>query len=147
MADIRSEGNNVALIKDPNLSKNRIFLGNIPVCTKEELESIGGELLITYQSIFFLILSLSGPYGNVLASMVKDKFGFLQFASEEIANKAAKALHKSTFKGKPINVRNAGYPKPVVSKPPGVGLLPPPVNDNIPEINDCEIIVVNKNNT
>lgn len=75
--------------------------------------------------------------------MVKDKFGFLQFSSEEIANKAAKALHKSTFKGKPINVRNAGYPKPVVAKPVAA-VMPPPSN---PDINDCEIIVVNKNNT
>lgn len=39
----RPEGNNLALIKDPTLAKNRIFLGNIPVCTKEELESIGGK--------------------------------------------------------------------------------------------------------
>ncbi|KAL5293427.1 NCOA5 family protein [Megaselia abdita] len=130
MGDTRPEGNNLGLIKDPNLAKNRIFLGNIPVCTKEELESIGG------------------PYGTVIASMVKDKFAFLQFESEEVANKAAKALHKSTFKGKPINVRNAGYQKPPTSKPPAnASILPPPILESNPDINDCEIIVVNKNNT
>lgn len=82
--------------------------------------------------------------------MVKDKFAFLQFESEEIANKAAKALHKSTFKGKPINVRNAGYPKPAVSKPQiptGSSIQPPPIMSNNPDVNDCEIIVINKNNT
>lgn len=50
MADSRPEGNNLALIKDPTLAKSRIFLGNIPVCTKEELESIGGK----FPSIDFL---------------------------------------------------------------------------------------------
>lgn len=90
-----------------------------------------------------------GPYGTVIASMVKDKFAFLQFETEEVANKAAKALHKSTFKGKPINVRNAGYQKPAPApKPTGAGIQPPPMIDNSnPDINDCEIIVVNKNNT
>lgn len=77
--------------------------------------------------------------------MVKDKFAFLQFESEEVANKAAKALHKSTFKGKPINVRNAGYQKPAAPKP--TVLPPPPIIESNPDINDCEIIVVNKNNT
>ena len=126
----KPEGNNLAIIKDSNLAKNRIFLGNIPVCTKEELESIGM------------------PYGKVLGSMVQKNFAFLQFESEDIANKAAKALHKSSFKGKPINVRNAGYQKAPVKPagPAAPGLAPPPLQVNN-GVNDCEIIVINKNNT
>lgn len=51
----RPEGNNLALIKDPSLAKNRIFLGNIPVCTKEELESIGGEFSFSAGVVFMLL--------------------------------------------------------------------------------------------
>ncbi|EDW18444.1 uncharacterized protein LOC6582265 [Drosophila mojavensis] len=146
--DPSSVGYNIA--RDPNLVKNRIFIGNLPVCTREELESI------------------CHPYGKVLGSLVQKNFGFVQFESEEIANKCASALNKSIFKSKALTVRNASIKsKPVntfplnakkvnaiTHNPGGVpmtvqgGIVMPAVAAAaaVP-INDCEIIVVNRENT
>ncbi|XP_075160885.1 nuclear receptor coactivator protein neosin [Haematobia irritans] len=142
----------MAIIRDPNTVQNRIFVGNLPTCTREELESI------------------CKPYAKVLGSLVQKNFGFVQFESEEMANKVAKALTKSTFKGNIITVRNANQRKPpsqivpnAASNVPGVG---PPAG-NWPQnqgnnvggdggeddnnynagYNDCEIIVVDRKNT
>lgn len=142
--DLNAAGYNIA--RDPLLVKNRIFLGNLPSCTCEELESI------------------CHPYGKVLGSLVQKHFGFVQFESEEIANKCANALNKSSFKSNILTVRNASIkPKPVKKKPtptihiPGAGSVPMAVQGGIvmsaaaastaAPINDCEIIVVNRENT
>ncbi|KAM7355736.1 nuclear receptor coactivator protein neosin [Cochliomyia hominivorax] len=141
---------NLAIIRDPNKANHRIFVGNLPQCTREELESI------------------CLPYGNVLASLVQKNFGFVQFESEEIANKVAAALTKSTFKGNTITVRNAGTSKKnpqnnttnavannwqqqAVQVPPsaalgGIGNVAMDNADNS-GYNDCEIIVVDRKNT
>lgn len=137
----------MGIIKDPKMVKNRIFIGNLPVCTKEDLEGI------------------CAPYGNVLGSMVQKNFGFIQYESEEIADKAAFALNRSTFKGNTITVRNAGSKanlgKKAQPKNTTTNVNAPPVNDssasnlnsnqsqgdNNQYYNDCEIIVVDRRNT
>lgn len=137
---------NLTIIRDPNTATHRVFVGNLPLCTREELESI------------------CLPYGKVLASLVQKNFGFVQFETEEVANKVASALNKSTFKGNTITVRNAGtskkipqgtlsnnWPQPV---PTITGAMPTTNNsgngvnnsDNS-SYNDCEIIVVDRKNT
>lgn len=132
---------NGTMVKDPKLATSRIFIGNIPQCTKEELESI------------------AIPYGKVLDSLVQKNYGFIQFETEELANKAAKALNKSLFKGNQISVRNAGHkkrPNPGAPNAPVGGIKPaftapmPTFNlsaRNNPDYNDCEIIVVDRQNT
>ncbi|XP_073840943.1 nuclear receptor coactivator protein neosin [Musca autumnalis] len=94
MAETAADKKSLAIIRDPNTVQNRIFIGNLPVCTREELESI------------------CLPYAKVLGSLVQKNFGFVQFESEEVANKVAKSLNKSTFKGNTITVRNANQKKP-----------------------------------
>lgn len=143
--DPSSTGYNIA--RDPNLVKNRIFIGNLPICTREELESI------------------CHPYGKVLGSLVQKNFGFVQFENEEIANKCAAALNKSTFKSKALTVRNASIkPKAINANAKKMNLnaqiqggIPMAVQGGIVmsaaaaatvvPINDCEIIVVNRENT
>ncbi|XP_017091105.2 uncharacterized protein Neos [Drosophila bipectinata] len=131
------------ITKDPKLIKSRVFLGNIPNCTREE------------------IVSICQPYGKVLGSMVQKNYGFVQFESEEIANKAASALHKSIFKSKQLTVRNASQkgkvpncnpnknsppkPPPHVAVQGGLAMSAVEAEDAL--INDCEIIVVNRDNT
>ncbi|SPP76223.1 uncharacterized protein LOC117579731 [Drosophila guanche] len=141
-----NESDNYNIITDPALVKNRIFVGNLPVCTREELASI------------------CIPYGQVLGSVVQKNFGFVQLESEEVANKCATALNKSTFKTKILRVRNANN-----RSPKGVNANGNPKNTQMPHIpvtvqggivmsaaaaaagepviNDCEIIVVNRDNT
>ncbi|XP_054732399.1 uncharacterized protein LOC129240547 [Anastrepha obliqua] len=136
---------NLQLIRDPNTSKNRIFVGNLPSCTREELESI------------------CHPYGKVLASLVQKNFGFVQFESEEVANKVASSLSKSIFKGNIITVRNAASkqaPKRQQSDNPagvsnmnashftGAEAIASGTSSNMnPDYNDCEIIVIDRRNT
>ncbi|XP_065360950.1 nuclear receptor coactivator 5 [Calliphora vicina] len=137
---------NLAIIRDPNKANHRIFIGNLPQCTREELESI------------------CLPYGKVLASLVQKNFGFVQFESEEMANKVAAALTKSTFKGNTITVRNAGTSKKNQQNTNtgsnnwqqavqgGVGVMPQAAvggmdNADNSNFNDCEIIVVDRKNT
>ncbi|XP_064544728.1 nuclear receptor coactivator 5 [Drosophila montana] len=143
--DANAPGYNIA--RDPALVKNRIFIGNLPICTKEELESI------------------CHPYGKVLGSLVQKNFGFVQFESEEIANKCAGALNKSTFKSKALTVRNASIKlkplnaiikkiNPNAHNPGGVPMavqggivMSAAAAATVVPINDCEIIVVNRENT
>lgn len=137
-------GYNIA--RDPLLVKNRIFVGNLPTCTSEELASI------------------CHPYGKVLGALVQKHFGFVQFEDEETANKCASALNKSCFKSNTLTVRNASIKiKPTKMKPkPGMhipGSVPIPMAvqgglvmsaaaaSSVAPINDCEIIVVNRENT
>ncbi|XP_055911423.1 nuclear receptor coactivator 5 [Eupeodes corollae] len=133
---------NGSLVKDPKLALNRVFIGNIPQCTKDDLESI------------FI------PYGKVIDSLVQKNYGFIQFESEEIANRAAKALNKSLFKGNHISVRNAGHKKRAnpnaggvagpANKQPFAGAPQGGFNHSVrsnPDYNDCEIIVVDRQNT
>ncbi|XP_034480825.1 uncharacterized protein LOC117786597 [Drosophila innubila] len=154
MAAIRdptAPGYNIA--RDPALAKNRIYVGNLPLCTREELESI------------------CHPYGKVLGSAVQKNFGFVQFESEEIANKCADALNKSSFKSRELKVRNASLKTKAAKKGNivvtaagigvmgGVGGVGAPMTvqggivmsaaaaGNAAPINDCEIIVVNRDNT
>ncbi|XP_022221448.2 nuclear receptor coactivator 5 [Drosophila obscura] len=140
-----NEADNYNIITDPALVKNRIFVGNLPVCTREELASI------------------CLPYGEVLGSVVQKNFGFVQLESEEVANKCATALNKSTFKTKILRVRNAnnrgakgvnsnGNAKmmphiPVVTVQGGIVMSAAAAAAGEPVINDCEIIVVNRDNT
>lgn len=123
--------------------KNRIFLGNLPTCTREEL------------------VSICLPYGKVLGSMVQKNYGFVQFDSEETANKAAAALHKSTFKSNILTVRNASIKSKQanaiakknqmksgqVTVQGGIVMSAAAAATGQPLINDCEIIVVNRENT
>lgn len=136
---------NLQIIRDPNLAKNRIFVGNLPTCTREQLESI------------------CLPYGKVLGSLVQKNFGFVQFESEEIANKVASSLSKSIFKGNVITVRNAASKQ--APKRPASDSVVLPTNMNAgyfggpesmptnttpnmnPDYNDCEIIVIDRRNT
>ncbi|CAD7004750.1 nuclear polyadenylated RNA-binding protein 3 [Ceratitis capitata] len=136
---------NLQIIRDPNLAKNRIFVGNLPSCTREELESI------------------CHPYGKVLGSLVQKNFGFVQFESEEVANKVASSLSKSIFKGNVITVRNASSKQPTKrlatdnlagssnissSHFGGIDTTAQNTNANMnPDYNDCEIIVIDRRNT
>ncbi|KAH8322728.1 hypothetical protein KR059_004468 [Drosophila kikkawai] len=134
-----TQGYNIT--KDPALVKNRIFLGNLPICTREEL------------------VSISHPYGKVLGSMVQKNYGFVQFESEEIANKAAAALNKSTFKSNVLTVRNASIKSKQANAMAkknqmqsaqivgGIVMSAEAAAAGQPLINDCEIIVVNRENT
>ncbi|KAH8302105.1 hypothetical protein KR044_002785 [Drosophila immigrans] len=146
--DPDAPGYNIA--QDPALIKNRIYVGNLPRCTRQELESI------------------CHSYGKVLGSLVQKNFGFVQFENEEIANKCADALNKSTFKSKILIVRNAtikskaaaaiaANAKKMNAVGNGAGQVPMAVQGGIVmsaaaaaavvAINDCEIIVVNRENT
>uniref|UniRef100_A0A1A9W5R7 RRM domain-containing protein n=1 Tax=Glossina brevipalpis TaxID=37001 RepID=A0A1A9W5R7_9MUSC len=131
-----------SIIRNPNLSKSRVFIGNLPICTKEELESI------------FL------PYGKVLGSLVQKNFGFVQMESEDVANKVASALTKSTFKGNTITVRNAGIHKKQLNSDSNASVgapnassirqtksTGPTIRNSMGNFNDCEIIVVDRRNT
>ncbi|XP_033242777.1 nuclear receptor coactivator 5-like [Drosophila miranda] len=141
-----TEADNYNIITDPALVKNRIFVGNLPVCTREELASI------------FL------PYGEVLGSVVQKNYGFVQLESEEVANKCAMSLNKSTFKTKILRVRNANnrapkgananenaknlqMPQVPVTVQGGIVMSAAAAAAGEPVINDCEIIVVNRDNT
>ncbi|XP_034111738.1 nuclear receptor coactivator 5 [Drosophila albomicans] len=148
-SDPATPGYNIA--QDPALIKNRVYFGNLPRCTRKELESI------------------CHSYGTVLGSLVQKNFGFVQFEDEETANKCAEALNKSTFKSKTLIVRNASQkPKAPVANQAignnlntvgdiGAGQVPMAVQGGIMmsaaaaatavPINDCEIIVVNRENT
>ncbi|XP_016991882.1 nuclear receptor coactivator 5 [Drosophila rhopaloa] len=141
MTDPSNAGYNIT--KDPALAKSRIFVGNLPVCTREEL------------------VSICRPYGQVLGSMVQKNYGFVQFESEELANKAASALHKSTFKQNMLTVRNASIKSKAananakrnpmqgaqVTVQGGIVMSAAAAAAGQPLINDCEIIVVNRENT
>eukprot|EP00099_Drosophila_melanogaster_P008782 NP_001261502.1 neosin, isoform B [Drosophila melanogaster] len=141
MSDPGSAGYNIT--KDPALAKSRIFLGNLPVCTREEL------------------VSICQPYGKVLGSMVQKNYGFVQFETEELANKAASALHKSTFKQNMLTVRNASIKSKAanaiakrnsnqggqVTVQGGLVMSAAAAAAGQPLINDCEIIVQNRENT
>ncbi|KAH8240019.1 hypothetical protein KR032_010353 [Drosophila birchii] len=131
------------ITKDPALVHNRIFLGNLPICTREEL------------------VSICQPYGKVLGSMVQKNYGFVQFESEEIANKAATALNKSSFKSNVLTVRNANnkakqanatakknqIKNAQITVQGGIVMSAAAAAAGQPLINDCEIIVVNRENT
>ncbi|XP_037825972.1 nuclear receptor coactivator 5-like [Lucilia sericata] len=142
------EKSNLAIIRDPNKASSRIFIGNLPQCTRDDLESI------------------CLPYGKVLATLVQKNFGFVQFESEEVANKVAAALNKSTFKGNTVTVRNAAHSKKNQQNSnvaansnnnwsqAGAGVMPQTAvggggMDNVDNsnYNDCEIIVVDRKNT
>ncbi|EDV96525.1 uncharacterized protein LOC6556840 [Drosophila grimshawi] len=144
LPDPSALGYNIA--RDPNLVKNRIFVGNLPTCTCEELESI------------------CHPYGKVLGSLVKKNFGFVQFENEEVANKCASALNKSTFKSNALTARNASIKAKAVNAKKlnsnamhNPGVVPMSIQGGIVmsaadaatvvPINDCEIIVLNRLNT
>ncbi|XP_011195781.1 uncharacterized protein LOC105220911 [Zeugodacus cucurbitae] len=136
---------NLQIIRDPNLAKNRIFVGNLPTCTREELESI------------------CHPYGKVLGSLVQKNFGFVQFETEEIANKVASSLSKSIFKGNIITVRNAASKQATKRQATdnvatasniNTGYFGGPESIAVnsaqnmnPDYNDCEIIVIDRRNT
>ncbi|XP_017840939.1 nuclear receptor coactivator 5 [Drosophila busckii] len=139
MAQRDTNGVNYNIARDPTLVKNRIFLGNLPACTREELESI------------------CHPYGKVLGSLVQKNFGFVQFESEEVANKCAAALNRSSFKSNCLTVRNASL-KPKLPNTAAKknlpqspltlqGVMPGAATAAAAPINDCEIIVVNRDNT
>ncbi|XP_017474132.1 PREDICTED: uncharacterized protein LOC108364797 [Rhagoletis zephyria] len=143
-SDDKQNNPHFQIIRDPNLAKNRIFVGNLPTCTREELESI------------------CHPYGKVLGSLVQKNFGFVQFESEEVANKVASSLSRSIFKGNIITVRNAASkhtPKRQATDTAGTSNMNAghysggdnvtantPSNLN-PDYNDCEIIVIDRRNT
>ncbi|XP_017841424.1 uncharacterized protein LOC108599147 [Drosophila busckii] len=134
MAQKDSNGVIYNIVKDPALVQNRIYLGNLPLCSREELENI------------------CHPYGKVLGSLVQKKFGFVQFESEEEANKCAAALNRSSFKSNYLTVRNAGLKlkeaNTTAKKTLTVqGVMPGAATAAAAPINDCEIIVVNRNNT
>ncbi|XP_017043436.1 nuclear receptor coactivator 5 [Drosophila ficusphila] len=141
MSDPGSAGYNIT--KDPALVKSRIFLGNLPICTREEL------------------VSICQPYGKVLGSVVQKNYGFVQFETEDLANKAASALNKSTFKQNVLTVRNASIKSKAanaaakrsakqaahVTVQGGIVMSAAAAAAGQPLINDCEIIVVNRENT
>ncbi|CAD7081991.1 unnamed protein product [Hermetia illucens] len=133
---------NYALIRDPAFARNRIFVGNLPEnTTRDEIESIFGR------------------YGTILSILVQKNFGFVQYESEAVANKAASVTSGSLFKGNKITVRNAGVGKPKAKNQaenhnaeshPQVSLqamLQQYHSSVAADYNDCEIIVVNKANT
>ncbi|XP_067645164.1 uncharacterized protein Neos [Eurosta solidaginis] len=140
MAENENKQNpNLKIIRDPNLAKSRIFVGNLPTCTREELESI------------------CLPYGKVLGSLVQKNFGFVQFENEEIANKVASALNRSIFKGNTVTVRNAASKQAKQNKQDQAGGTnvnntqfggdTGGSNNPNPDYNDCEIIVIDRRNT
>lgn len=105
------------------------------------------------------------PMAKFWAPRCKE-FQFVQFESEEIANKCADSLNKSTFKSRELKVRNASLKTKSAKKGNlvvtaagigGGGVGPMTVQGGIVmsaaaaasavPINDCEIIVVNRDNT
>jgi len=93
--------------------------------------------------------------------MVQKNYGFVQFETEELANKAASALHKSTFKQNMLTVRNASIKSKAanaiakrnsnqggqVTVQGGLVMSAAAAAAGQPLINDCEIIVQNRENT
>ncbi|KAL9928628.1 nuclear receptor coactivator 5-like [Glossina fuscipes fuscipes] len=109
-----------SIIHNPNFSNSRLFIGNLPPCTKEELEGI------------FL------PYGKVFGSLMRKNIGFVQMKCAENAKKAASSLNNNLFKGNIITVRKGATPRS------GAGpSLPKPTES----FNDCEILAMDTRNT
>uniref|UniRef100_A0A6P4FMD5 Uncharacterized protein LOC108049662 n=1 Tax=Drosophila rhopaloa TaxID=1041015 RepID=A0A6P4FMD5_DRORH len=79
------------LNRGPTHQKNRIFVGNLPACTREELAQI------------------CTVFGRVVGSMIRGNHGFVMFETERKANVATLALHGSLFKSKILLVHNANY--------------------------------------
>lgn len=109
-----------SIIHNPNFSNSRLFIGNLPPCTKEELESI------------FL------PYGKVFGSLMRKNVGFVQMKCADDAKKAASSLNNNLFKGNIITVRKGATPRS------GAGLPLPKPTENF---NDCEILAMDTRNT
>uniref|UniRef100_A0A1A9VZK1 RRM domain-containing protein n=1 Tax=Glossina brevipalpis TaxID=37001 RepID=A0A1A9VZK1_9MUSC len=135
MAEVNEKN---SIIRNPNFSKSRLYINNLPICTSEELEKI------------FL------PFGKVFGTLLRKRFGFVQMKSEEIATRAAAALTNTTFKGNIITVRKAGdYEKSAPNDSNNSGSASNPCRSQqekatrmkpIGNFNHCEIIVVELRN-
>ncbi|XP_070854050.1 uncharacterized protein [Drosophila suzukii] len=79
------------LLRGPTHLTSRIFVGNLPPCSRKELAQ------------------LCARYGKVLGTIIEETFGFLQFESERQANIAILALHQSRFKAKTLTVHSATF--------------------------------------
>lgn len=129
------------IVRDTSVYRCRVFFGNLPECTPEELASI------------------CMPHGNVTGAVVEKNLGYTQFETEEIALNAATALMNSAFKGKTMTVRHISIQNsPSIydaSEASNSETMHTPQNDSsvqapkkVPFVcNDCEIIVVDRKNT
>ncbi|XP_037723656.1 uncharacterized protein LOC119555997 [Drosophila subpulchrella] len=79
------------LLMGPTRLTSRIFVGNLPPCSRKELAE------------------LCAGYGKVLGTMIQGTFGFVQFESERQANIAIMALNLSRFKAKTLTAHSATF--------------------------------------
>ncbi|XP_017045832.1 uncharacterized protein LOC108091235 [Drosophila ficusphila] len=89
MPDAKIAG--IKLLCGPTRLKSRIFVRNLPNCTREELAAH------------------CMPFGVILGSLVEGKYGYIQFTKESIAQAAIDGLDNSVFKSRFIKVQNASY--------------------------------------
>nr|NP_659571.1 uncharacterized protein Dmel_CG18823 [Drosophila melanogaster]AAG22376.1 uncharacterized protein Dmel_CG18823 [Drosophila melanogaster] len=79
-------------IPAPTSPRSRIWVRNLPPCTRQEL------------------VMLCLPFGKILGSLIVDNEGFIQFARESEATSAIDALDQIVFKSKVLQVSNATFP-------------------------------------
>ncbi|XP_016949346.1 uncharacterized protein LOC108024082 [Drosophila biarmipes] len=79
------------LLTGPTRLTSRIFVANLPECSRNELAQ------------------LCARFGNILGTMIKDNYGYVQFESKRQASIAILALHRSRFKGKTLTVHSATF--------------------------------------
>ncbi|EDV45424.2 uncharacterized protein Dere_GG12822, partial [Drosophila erecta] len=81
----------IELTSGPTHLRSRIFVRNLPPCTRQELAM------------------LCVPFGKILGSLVVQNHGFVQFERESEAKSAIEALNHATFQSKVILVSSASF--------------------------------------
>ncbi|XP_017067513.1 heterogeneous nuclear ribonucleoproteins C1/C2-like [Drosophila eugracilis] len=81
----------IKLTTGPTCLTSRIFVRNLPACTRHELAE------------------LCQPYGKVLGSLVYRRLGFVQFSNKKEADLAIENLEYMVFKSNVLYVSNASF--------------------------------------
>ncbi|KAI8034535.1 hypothetical protein M5D96_012722 [Drosophila gunungcola] len=79
------------ITKDPKTVKSRVFLGNLPICTRRELKR------------FCQLL------GKVLETRIEGRYGYVQFETEFKAQVAAIMLDTAIFKSNMLVARSTNF--------------------------------------
>ncbi|XP_052855814.1 uncharacterized protein LOC128264408 [Drosophila gunungcola] len=113
----------------PTDQHNRIFVGNLPSCTRAELAG------------------LCRRFGKVVASMVEGNHGYVMFENKRKANIAILVLNGSRFKSNILFVHSANYESmneygygPVQERTDGV-VVAEAVSSGLESVSDCMIVL------
>ncbi|XP_016986397.1 uncharacterized protein LOC108049657 [Drosophila rhopaloa] len=81
----------IELTSGPTRLTSRIFVQNLPDCTREELADHCKE------------------FGQILGSLVEENRGYIQYAKQSSARNAISVLHGSTFQSRVLTVTSASF--------------------------------------